>query len=218
LAAFAAARAQGADGVECDVRSTRDGVLVIHHDPAPADADPGTVLALLDHVEVARRWPTIPTLEQTLDECRDLVVNVEIKNVPWEAGFDPTEATATAVVGLLAARAGVDQVVVSSFHVPSVDRVHELDGAIPTGVLFSERIDFASMVQLAIERGHTAVHPGLAGMGEDAEGHVREAYERGLEVNVWTVNEPTDLVRLAALGASGLITDVPDVARRALGR
>ena len=44
------------------------------------------------------------------------------------------------------------------------------------------------------------------------------AHERGLEVNVWTVNEPAELARLAAAGVDALITDVPDVALQALGR
>ncbi len=44
------------------------------------------------------------------------------------------------------------------------------------------------------------------------------AHERGLEVNVWTVNDPTEIARLAAAGIDALITDVPDVALQAIGR
>ena len=45
---------------------------------------------------------------------------------------------------------------------------------------------------------------------------VADAHERGLRVNVWTVNAPVTITRLAAAGVDGFITDVPDVARRAL--
>ncbi len=37
-------------------------------------------------------------------------------------------------------------------------------------------------------------------------------------LNVWTVNEPDDVIRLAALGVNAIITDTPRIARRALGR
>ena len=63
LEAYAVARDLGADGVELDVRRTRDGALVLHHDPGPAE---GPVLATLDHAEVRERFPTIPTLAEAL--------------------------------------------------------------------------------------------------------------------------------------------------------
>ena len=43
-------------------------------------------------------------------------------------------------------------------------------------------------------------------------------HERGLEVNVWTVNDPAEIARLADAGVDGIITDVPDAALQALGR
>nr|MCQ3812404.1 glycerophosphodiester phosphodiesterase [Acidimicrobiia bacterium] len=42
------------------------------------------------------------------------------------------------------------------------------------------------------------------------------AHAAGLEVNVWTVNDPDQIAQLAALGADAVITDVPDVAREVL--
>jgi len=45
---------------------------------------------------------------------------------------------------------------------------------------------------------------------------VQEAHAAGLRVVAWTVNEPADMERLAALGVDGLITDYPDRARRVL--
>ena len=68
----------------------------------------------------------MPTLAEVLDECRGLLVNIEIKNSPKDLDFDPDEAMAAGVVELLGARGGVDHVLVSSFHLPSIDRVHAL--------------------------------------------------------------------------------------------
>lgn len=216
LEAFAVARDLGADGVELDVRRTRDGVLVLHHDPAPPD---GPVLAAIDHAEVRERFPSIPTLPEALDVCAGLLVNVEIKNLPWEGDFDAAESVADAVVDLVAARGGRDQVLVSSFHLPTVDRVHERDPALPTAFLFIAGMDVVDVVDLSADHGHVAVHPEMRALGgPDAHEFVAHAHERGLAVNVWTVNEPSDMARLADLGVDALVTDVPDVALRTLGR
>lgn len=214
LAAFAAARAQGADGVELDVRRTRDGVLVIHHDPAPAD---GPVIAEADLDRLRELRPGMPTLAEALDECEGLMVNVEIKNLPWEPGFDPEEGAAAGVVALLAARGGRDRIIVSSFHLATIDRVRALDPAIATGVLFVAGADVGLMTGVARDHGHAAIHPELACLGDDAGERIAAAHAAGLAVNVWTVNEPADVVRLAGLGADGLVTDVPDSTLAALG-
>jgi glycerophosphoryl diester phosphodiesterase len=54
------------------------------------------------------------------------------------------------------------------------------------------------------------------------EAHAEEAVARaaalGLGLNVWTVNDPPDIVRLAGLGVDSIITDTPRIARQALGR
>ena len=216
LEAFSAARDLGADGVELDVRRTRDGVLVLHHDPAPPD---GPVLATLEHAEVRDRFPSIPTLTEALDVCEGLLVNVEIKNLPWEADFDADESVADAVVDLVAARGGRDRVLVSSFHLPTVERVHERAPDLATAFLLIAGMDLVEVVDMTADRGHVAVHPDVRALaGPDAEEFVAHAHERGLAVNVWTVNEPPDMARLADLGVDALVTDVPDVALRTLGR
>ena len=45
---------------------------------------------------------------------------------------------------------------------------------------------------------------------------VAQAHDRGLRVNVWTVNEPDQILRLRAAGVDGVITDVPDLALEVL--
>ena len=216
LAAFAAARDLRADGVELDVRRTRDGALVLCHDPGPAG---GPVLATIDLAEVRSGFPTIPTLAEALDECAGMLVNVEIKNLPWEPDFDADEGVAAAVVNHLAVRGGADRVLVSSFHLPTVDCVRARAPEVPTAFLFLAGMDLVEVVDLAADRGHAAVHPDVRGLaGPEVGGFVDHAHERGLDVNVWTVNDPADMVRLAELGVDGLVTDVPDVARVALGQ
>ena len=102
LEAFSVARAQGADGVELDVHRTTDDGLVVHH-----DADAAGFGLLADHSLRAVRaaLPSVPTLAEVLEECRGLLVNVEIKNAPGDADHDPRCRASDLVVDLLRARA-----------------------------------------------------------------------------------------------------------------
>jgi glycerophosphoryl diester phosphodiesterase len=214
LEAFARAVALGADGVELDVRRTADGVLVVHHDPETAA---GELIASSTAETVRAAHAEIPTLEESLDACRGLLVNVEIKNSPLEPGFDREERAADAVVALLDARAGRDRVIVSSFQFPTIARVRAAGASVATGLLTLARAD-ARLLDLIVERGHQAIHPNHRTMTRRrAEQIVADAHDRGLQVNVWTVNAPVTIARLAEAGVDGLITDVPDVARAALG-
>ena len=97
LDAFAGAVAQGADGIELDVRRTADGRLAVSHDDTLPDG----------RVVVETAFDDLPDhvthLAAALDVARPLqVVNTEIKNWPDDRDYDPTEALAGAVVALLA--------------------------------------------------------------------------------------------------------------------
>jgi glycerophosphoryl diester phosphodiesterase len=212
--AFAAAAALGADGVELDARRTADGGLVVHHD---ADARGVGVLAERQEAEIRAVRPDIPTLEEALEACAGMLVNVEVKNLPGDADYDPTNRAATAVAELLFRRDRRDDVLVSSFNLAAADRVRELDGSIPTGFLTLVGMDPVDAVAVAHAHGHGAVHPDVRALGgETAGATVARAHELGMAVNVWTVNGEDEMRRLAATGVDAIITDVPDVARRVL--
>jgi glycerophosphoryl diester phosphodiesterase len=216
LAAFAAARDQGADGVELDVHRSADGALVVHHDAA---ADGLGVLAELTLAEIRAARPDIPTLDEVFDGCAGMLVNVEVKNSPHDADFDPGDRAAAGVVELVGRRALHDSVLVSSFHLPTIDRVRALDERIPTGYLVVvDPLPLDALV-VAREHGHRALHPHLAAMGEAfAPGIVDRARELGIALNIWTVNDPAEIARLAALGVDAVITDTPAVARELVHR
>jgi glycerophosphoryl diester phosphodiesterase len=213
VAAFVAAREQGADGVELDVHRTADDGLVVHHD---ADAPGFGVLAERPLAEVRAALPSVPTLAEVLDVCTGLLVNVEIKNSPDDADHDPTCRAADLVVELLHARSG-DDVIVSSFDLPTIDRVRELDSRLPTGFL-SFGLDPFDVLEVARDRGHPAVHPDGWTLAAVAPEVVDRAAGFGIQVNTWTVNDAEAMRRFDAAGLHALITDVPDEAFRALGR
>jgi glycerophosphoryl diester phosphodiesterase len=213
--AFALAREDGADGVELDVHRTADGELMVHHD---ADAPGLGVIAGHPFAVVRERCPWMPTLTEVLDECRGLLVNIEIKNSPADADFDPHDAVAQGVVTLLHSRRGVDEVIVSSFHLPAIERVHALDPAIPTGCLVGLQVAPLEALGIALTGGHRAIHPFFGMLADTAAATVmEEAHTIGLSVNAWTVNDPAEIVRLAGAGVDAIITDVPAEARAALG-
>ena len=212
LAAFSEAVAEGADGVELDVRRTADLRLAVSHDDTLRD---GTVVVDTPFADLP---DDITDLAAALDVCAPLaVVNIEIKNWPDDKDFDPTETVAAAVVDLLGARGELDdgRNLISSFHLPTVDRVHELAPRLATGWLLGLVEDPGALIDRAAERGHVAVHPHHLFVDE---GFVARAHAAGLAVNTWTCDEPDRIRWLADHGVDAVVTNVPDLALRALGR
>ncbi|MET0627954.1 MAG: glycerophosphodiester phosphodiesterase [Acidimicrobiia bacterium] len=208
LAAFARAVELGADGVELDVHRTVDDELVVVHDAV----GPWGLVAMRTAAQVREETPAVPTLADALDACAGRLVNIEIKNLPDRPGFDPTDRVSDLVVALLVAREWTDRVLVSSFWLDSIDHVHRLAPSVPTGLLEFGG-DPQVMIRLASERGHAAIHPEVHAMaGDRALDVVESAHRAALQVNVWTVNEPTEIARLVDAGVDALISDVPDVA------
>ena len=214
LEAFAAARRRGADGIELDVHRTADGELVVHHD---AEAAGLGVLAEHPFAEVRAALPSVPTLAEVLDACVGMLVNVEIKNAPGDADHDPSCRVSELVVELLDARSGTDTVLVSSFDLATIDRVRALSAELPTGFL-SFGLDPFDVLELARSQGHSAVHPDAWTLAPVAAEVVARAERFAIDVNTWTVNEAETMLALATAGIDAVITDVPEVALRTLGR
>ncbi len=215
LAAFTRARQLGADGVELDARRSADDVVVVHHDPTTRRVG---LLAGAPFAAVRAARPDIPTLDEALDACAGVTVNVELKNLPGQRDYDPTERVAALVADTLARRDHRDDVLVSSFNLETLDAYRALDTT-PTGFLTLRGLDPLVALPLIAERGHRALHPDVRGLDAPRAAAVVDAARRvGLSVHVWTVNRRATLVELASAGVDAVITDVPDVALRALGR
>jgi glycerophosphoryl diester phosphodiesterase len=196
IAAFLAARDAGADGVELDVRAGPDGRLLIHHDPLP---DP------------VPEW--VPTLEEALDACRGMRVNVEVKNLPTEPDWDPSEVVARAAARLAHDRG--DDVIVSAFTLTTIDAARGAEPRVPTGWLTPAGYDQLAAVATVAERGHAALHPYETAVTQEV---VDAAHAAGLEVITWTVDDPARMLELASMGVDTIITNRPDLAVRTLGR
>jgi glycerophosphoryl diester phosphodiesterase len=204
--AFHLARELGADWVELDARRTADGQVIVHHDAHLPD---GRAIVDLARNELPEQ---ICDLDVALDACVGMSVNIEVKNWPEDPDFDPTETVAEEVVSLVRRRGAQADVLVSCFHQPTIDRVHALDPSIATAFLhhYEDRSwdDLAAAIAAA---GHRALHPWDGVVDAPL---MAAAISHGLEVNVWTVDDPDRMAALIDLGVDGLCTNVPDVARR----
>lgn len=224
LAAFARALEVGADGVELDVRRTRDDVLVIHHDPVVAGlGEDGGAAPIIAHTfaELQSRASHIPTLEQALDVLRGSLVNIEVKNSPIEPDFDVEHRAVAEIVALLAERRNSDRdgdsdrVVVSSFNLATIDRCRALDGTVPTGLLALAGFDLTEALETVNKHGHSALHPNVASLADGIGARiVSQAAALGVLVNVWTVDSQEDLIALGDVGVHAVITNHPEIARR----
>jgi glycerophosphoryl diester phosphodiesterase len=210
LAAFAAALAGGADGVELDVRRMADGGLAVRHDPSLPD---GRRVLDLTTSELPADVPVLADVYTDMASAR--VINTEIKNLPDDPDFDAQEHLAHAVVDLLRALGQLDDAkhLVSSFHLPTIDKVHELAPGLKTAWLV---IDAGpSAIERAAAHGHTALHPHHAFVNEEL---VATAHGAGMAINTWTVDDPDRIRWLADLGVDAVVTNDPVRALAALGR
>ncbi|MEQ8452923.1 MAG: glycerophosphodiester phosphodiesterase [Sandaracinaceae bacterium] len=214
LEAFEAAIAQGADGVELDVRTCGSGEVVVAHDPhfgrvagraAWVAHMPWAALRELDLGGGAR-----PPL---LDDAIDLVVGAGLAlNVEVKGDVPSRRATARAVAGLLGRRSERerDAILLSSFD-PIV--LGSLGGV---GVRRAFLFDRENTGLLRAALFHAAVRPeGLHPHHALCNPRRMRRWKRaGLFVNPWTVNDPDEARRLEALGVDGLVTDdVPALSR-----
>jgi glycerophosphoryl diester phosphodiesterase len=229
LEAFRAAGEVGADGIELDVRLSGDDVLVVHHDAHLGDGRAIRDLALADLPD------HVPTLAQALEAAGDLWINVEIKNLQGEPDYDDRHQISVAVAGLLAAHlavtapldagpdadgpvgfgGGAGRILVSSFNVDSVHRIRETEVNLPLGLLVWGQADPASLVARTAAHGFQAINPHDILVDR---AFVDRAHEAGLEVNVWTVDDPDRMEQLDGFGVDGIITNDPARALRVLGR
>ncbi len=207
IEAFALARRMGAHAVELDVRQCATGELVVHHDPMLKD---GRILA---HVVKEHLPDIVPTLDEALDACGDMWVNVEIKNHRTEPDYDGTDVRALAVLEVLRRRVrqhgDTKRYLVSCFRRKTVDRVHAVWPELPTAWLTMNVGNADELARDLASNGHSAVHPEVARVTREM---IETFHAHGVQVNTWTCDDPMRIRELITWGIDGICTNVPDVA------
>ncbi|MFH8249769.1 glycerophosphodiester phosphodiesterase family protein [Microbacterium sp. B2969] len=223
FAAVAAAHAAGVDYVESDCHLTRDGVVVLFHDPdlARVTGDPRRVdeVTARDLEHIMANHGGLITLAQALDTFPAVRFNLDVK-----------AEGAAEKVGRLVARHG-HRVLLTSFS--DERRRAALDAAAAAGggirPATSAGTSVVTRVVGAVSvRSRRLAHRALAGVDAlqvpERQGRLRVvtprlidyAHTADVEVHVWTVNDPADMTRLVAMGVDGIVTDRADVAVTAL--
>jgi glycerophosphoryl diester phosphodiesterase len=216
LVAFDAAVASGADLVEFDVRMTIDRVPIVMHDADVSRRTDGTgfvhelTLAEVKRLDAGSR-AEVPTLREVLDLLSGRAgVDIEIKNLPGEPGFEaPDESAVEATLRELESSAFAGDVLLTSFNWHSIERVKAVRPDVATGFLTTAAIDARAALVYARSAGHEFVLPQAAAVFEAGAAFVTEAHLDGLRVGTWTVDDPEEIDRLFALGVDAVATNDP---------
>ena len=234
LGAFRQALGLGVDMVECDVHLSKEGEVVILHDPELSRTSDGRgpvgelTLPQLRKLNAASRfqagnWPAepIPTLAELLDLTRGLAqVQIEIKVSKNGERYPGIEEK---VVELVRRRALVGKVLIICFDFPTLVEVKRLDPRFKTGALVEKSWMAANaykpyeriVAEVAEETGADYFMPPLSAV---AEALVRAVHSRGLKIGVWVVNTEEEMRQLAGWGVDAITSDHPDLLLRVLGR
>ncbi|MEX2571899.1 MAG: glycerophosphodiester phosphodiesterase [Gemmatimonadota bacterium] len=201
LRSLALAVERGADGVELDVRRSRDGVpVVIHDDSLERTMGVGNAVSRLDWPAIQRLTAArVPSLAQVAAwaAASGAWLNVELK----AGGFEDIVIEALANTGVLG------RTIISSFDPYAVRRAGDIDPAV-------RRFLLARAWDASAERDLEASDAVGVCLGVDAAtGPVLEHLSaRKLPVIVWTVNDADRLRELLEGGVAGIISDDPAMA------
>ena len=227
----------GANALEFDVHLSRDNVLVVAHDPKLGRISEGSrrisrmTREEVQRVDAAYWWvpgtvddhgaseyplrgrhagdPTlrIPTVEEVLDEFPDLPLTIEIKAV----------RAARPLVELLRAR-GRGGVTVAAYFDHRLWPIRRGRAGVGLSPALGYLAWFRLRLLLRIPPRRSAyqriqVPPKIWGVTFlDKRGRfVRTAHRAGLQVDAWTIDDPSEMDRLIDLGVDGIMTDSPSV-------
>jgi glycerophosphoryl diester phosphodiesterase len=205
----------GADAIELDVHLTSDGQLAVIHDETldrTTDRTGRVADMTMDEIREADAGggQRVPTLAEVLEWLPDDIgIVIEIK----------ARLAAEAVVAAVhdhPARTG-GRLAVISFDEATIDEVRQLDPVIKTGYLLVPTQPIHDAILWATEHGHVGVHPWEGDLAVNAHSNLADAMLYGREMGCYVVNDPDRMRQLSELGLWGFVTDVPDVARAALG-
>lgn len=220
IPSFELALAQGADGIELDVRLTLDGELVLMHDDTVDATTDGSgkvsdfTLAEIRALDTGAwfaesfRGTRIPTLDEVFEAVGQRTrINVEIKSETARGnGIEAKVAEAIRRHGL------ARSTIISSFNPVTLRRFRQAMPEVPIGYLYDERTP-PFIPHLMIGLSHEARNPHHTMINSAYMGWAKG---QGFRVNTWTVNDPARAVELRNLGVDCIITDQPDTILAAL--
>jgi glycerophosphoryl diester phosphodiesterase len=216
MVAFERAVALGYRYLETDVHVTADGVLLAFHDDhLDRVTDRTGEIAALPYAEVAEARvdgsEPIPRLDELLSAFPEARVNIDPKH----------DGSVDALVEVLRRAGAVERVCVGAFSGRRLRRLRqtlgpELCTSLGPGEVALLRMDAARGAVRTWPAGCAQVPEQVRGVRLVDECFLRAAHRAGLQVHVWTVDEPDTMERLLDLGVDGIMTDRPAVLREVL--
>ncbi len=214
MEAFKLAVEQRADGIELDVQLARDGTVVVLHDETVDRVWNGSgavkdfTYAQLKELHARKRTcekSYIPSLIEVLHFILPLSVAL---NIELKTNAEPYTGIEQKTVELIHQLHMQERVVYSSFNHESLLRIKTCDPNARIGLLYSSILvrpwDYAKAV------GAYAIHPNINSMR--VPNLVKDCHQRGVDVNVWTVDAPEWIRFCMEQDVDGIITNRPDIA------
>jgi len=230
LEAFQLAAEDGAEGLELDVHMTSDGSIVVIHDDTVERTTDGSgavhdmILREAQSLDAGYSFTPdggasypyrsqgvrVPELGEVLREFPYLRVNIEVKEA--QPGIEE------ALLETIAGAGAKDRVLVVSEIPDIMDRFRELSGGgISTGASRREIESFYLLNRLHLK---SLLRPSYDALQVPVEYEgwevvtprfVEAAHNRGVRVDVWTIDDPEEMRRLLDLGVDVIMTNRPEV-------
>lgn len=217
--AFAAAEAAGTPFVETDCRLSADGDVVLFHDPdlrrLTGDTRPVAAITTRELREIFADHGGLMTLADALGSFGELRFNVDVKSEDVIARIGPIVAPHTRRVLLTSfsdarRRRAIAAVRAAGAVLPPATSAGRntilaaLTGSqLRLGPLVSRALRDVDALQIPQRQGPLTIL---------TDQFIRRAHEHGVEVHVWTVNDPLVMRELVARGVDGIVTDRADLA------
>jgi glycerophosphoryl diester phosphodiesterase len=212
IASFERALADGAHALETDAHRSADGHIVLSHD-ADLSRVFGSPLVIRDcSLAELQAVAPIPTLADLLTRFPDVPVNIDLKQRE-----PPMEAT---VLKTIDDHDAASRVLLASFHAAVLRRVRALGYRGPTGLARDEIARLVALPGLALRvwplGGARAQVPRRSGRVRfDTRTFIDKCHRLGVRVDYWTINDLDEARALLALGADGIMSDVPGIVAEA---
>jgi glycerophosphoryl diester phosphodiesterase len=207
LSAFYLGLACGANGIETDVRASRDGVLMLFHDKTLESVGKSGPVSDYDYAELCELTVTDERCKIKSDRLvsfedflrrfgyRDIYFAIEIKQ----------EGIERETLALIRKYGVEKKTVVTSFSFSILERVKAAAPDIPVGYLIRDLTDDAVCRLLSIEGEQLCPHASAL----DAAA-VARLKEKGLSVRAWGVKDEETMRKMYDIGTDGMTVNFPD--------
>ena len=237
LFAFQNAVDLGVDMLELDIRGTKDGHIVVFHDSRLRRTTNGTgrvnefTLEELKKLDAGYQWSPddgktfpfrgkgieIPTLKEVFESFPEMRMSIEIK--------DREPQMVTACIDFIRKYGVQDRILVASFESGTLGRFREQIPEVATSPGLTEGAMFYLLCRLHLS---VVYHPNAEvlqfpvrfplKLDTKHPALINGAHENNMQVQIWTVDDKSDMKLLIERGVNGIITRRPDRLLKLLGR